>query len=47
MNEVVRNDEIASTVTTNKGEGQKVVIPCITPDRLEKRQNDRRFKRRW
>ena len=44
MNGVVRNDEIASTVTTNKGEGQKVVIPCITPDRLEKRQNGRRFK---
>ena len=44
MNGVVRNDEIASTVTTNKGEGQKVVIPCITPDRLEKKQNGRRFK---
>lgn len=44
MNGVVRNDEIASTVTTNKGEGQKVVIPCITPDRLNKRQNRRRFK---
>lgn len=44
MNGVVRNDEIAATVTTNKGEGQKVVIPCITPDRLEKRQNGRRFK---
>ena len=44
MNGVVRNDEIASTVTTNKGEGQKVVIPCITPDTLEKRQNGRRFK---
>ena len=44
MNGVVRNDEIASTVTTNKGEGQKVVIPCITPDRLNKRQNGRRFK---
>ena len=44
MNGVLRNDEIASTVTTNKGEGQKVVIPCITPDRLNKRQNGRRFK---
>lgn len=44
MNGIVRNDEIAATVTTNKGEGQKIVIPCITPDRVEKRQNGRRFK---
>ena len=44
MNGVVRNDEIASAITTNKGEGQKIVIPRITPDRLEKRQNGRRFK---
>lgn len=27
-----------------KGEGFKVAIPCMTPDRLEKRQNGRRFK---
>ena len=44
MNGTVRNDEIAATITTNKGEGQKIICPCITPDRLEKRQNGRRFK---
>lgn len=44
MNGIVRNDEFAATVTTNKGEGQKIVLPCITPDRVEKRQNGRRFK---
>lgn len=44
MNGVVRNDEIAATITTNKGEGQKIIYPCITPDRLNKRQNGRRFK---
>lgn len=30
--------------TTNKGEGQKIAIPVLTPDREEKRQNGRRFK---
>lgn len=44
MNGIVRNDEIAATITTNKGEGQKIVQPCITPDRVNKRQNGRRFK---
>lgn len=34
----------APTVTVNKGEGPKVAIPCSSPDRLEKRQNGRRFK---
>jgi DNA (cytosine-5)-methyltransferase 1 len=32
MNGNVHNGEIAPTLTTNKGEGIKVVIPCITPD---------------
>lgn len=32
------------TITVNKGEGPKVAIPCLTPDRVEKRQNGRRFK---
>ena len=44
MNGNVYNGEYSPTLTTNKGEGLKVVIPCITPDRVEKRQNGRRFK---
>ena len=32
------------TVTTNKGEGSKIAIPVLTPDRAKKRQNGRRFK---
>ena len=32
------------TLTTNKGEGNKITIPVLTPDRVEKRQNGRRFK---
>ena len=32
------------TLTTNKGEGNKIAIPVLTPDRGEKRQNGRRFK---
>lgn len=32
------------TLTTNKGEGNKIAIPVLTPDRVEKRQNVRRFK---
>ncbi|WP_459582131.1 DNA cytosine methyltransferase [Clostridium botulinum] len=36
---------ISPTITTNKGEGQKILIrPCLTPDRINKRQNGRRFK---
>lgn len=37
-------DGLAPTVTTNKGEGSKIAIPVLTPDRMEKRQNGRRFK---
>lgn len=33
---------MSPTLTT--GEGSKMVIPCITPDRVDKRQNGRRFK---
>lgn len=32
------------SLTTNKGEGNKIAIPVLTPDRVEKRQNGRRFK---
>ena len=34
----------APALTTNKGEGSKVAIPVLTPDRVNKRQNGRRFK---
>jgi len=37
-------DGIAPSLTTNKGEGLKVAIPIITPDRETKRQNGRRMK---
>lgn len=42
--EVYRADGLAPTLTTNKGEGQKIAIPVLTPDRMDKRQNGRRFK---
>ena len=35
---------LAPTLTTNKGEGNKIAIPVLTPDRSDKRQNGRRFK---
>lgn len=35
---------LAPTLTTNKGEGNKIAIPVLTPDRENKRQNGRRFK---
>lgn len=38
------SDGLAPTLTTNKGEGAKIAIPVLTPDRVEKRQNGRRFK---
>ncbi|MGC7931269.1 DNA cytosine methyltransferase [Lysinibacillus sp. VIII_CA] len=37
-------DGLSPTLTTNKGEGLKIVQPVLTPDRAEKRQNGRRFK---
>ena len=42
--EVYQANGLAPTLTTNKGEGQKIAIPVLTPDREEKRQNGRRFK---
>lgn len=41
---VFGSQELSSTLTTNKGEGNKVAIPVLTPERAEKRQNGRRFK---
>lgn len=32
------------TLTTNKGEGNKITVPVLSPDRENKRQNGRRFK---
>ena len=39
-----RISDIAPTITTGKGEGSKIVIPILTPDRKNKHQNGRRFK---
>lgn len=41
---VYDSEKLAPTLTTNKGEGPKIAIPVLTPDRVEKRQNGRRFK---
>lgn len=42
--EVYESAGLAPTLTTNKGEGQKIVIPVLTPDCTDKRQNGRRCK---
>lgn len=42
--EVFDSNGISPTLTTNKGEGPKIAIPVLTPDRANKRQNGRRFK---
>lgn len=41
---VYDSNGVSSSLTTNKGEGNKIAIPVLTPDRAEKRQNGRRFK---
>lgn len=42
---VFDSNGLAPTITTNKGEGNKILVrPCITPDRDNKRQNGHRFK---
>lgn len=41
---VYDSNGVNPTLTTNKGEGNKIAIPVLTPDRTEKRQNGRRFK---
>lgn len=38
------SEGVNPTLTCNKNEGNRVAIPVLTPDRLEKRQNGRRFK---
>ena len=42
--EAFDSNGISPTLTTNKGEGTKIAIPVLTPDRANKRQNGRRFK---
>lgn len=42
--QVYSSNGLAPTLTINKGEGAKIAIPVLTPDRVEKRQNGRRFK---
>ena len=42
--EVYLTSGLAPTLTRGKGEGAKIAIPVLTPDRIEKRQNGRRFK---
>lgn len=42
--EVYQADGLAPTLTTNKGKGQKIAIPVLTPDCTDKRQNGRRCK---
>lgn len=42
--QVFNSDGLSPTLTTNKGEGLKIIQAVLTPDRAEKRQNGRRFK---
>lgn len=42
--EVYESAGLAPTLTTNKGEGQKIAIPVLTPDCTDKRQNGCRCK---
>lgn len=41
---VFDSEGLAPTVSTNKGQGSRVAVPVLTPDREKKRQNGRRFK---
>lgn len=42
--QVYDTEGLSPTITTNKGEGNKIAVPVLTPDRINKRQNGRRFK---
>ena len=42
--EVYASNGLSPTLTRGKGEGIKIAIPVLTPDRIKKRQNGRRFK---
>ncbi|MDH6364533.1 DNA (cytosine-5)-methyltransferase 1 [Enterococcus sp. PF1-24] len=41
---VYHSDGISPTLTTNHGEGNKIAIPVLSPDRVNVRQNGRRLK---
>lgn len=41
---VYDSNGVSPSLTTNKGEGNKIAISVLAPDRAEKRQNGRRFK---
>lgn len=41
---VIDNGRICPTLDTSCEVGVVIVKPCLTPDRIEKRQNGRRFK---
>lgn len=41
---VFDSDGLAPVLTTNKGEGNKIAIPILSPDKEETRQNGRRVK---
>lgn len=43
--QIYDSEGLSPTLTTNKGEGNKIMVrPVLTPERPEKRQNGRRFK---
>lgn len=42
--QVYAAEGISPTISTNKGEGTKIVQAVLTPDRINKRQNGRRIK---
>lgn len=41
---VYSSEGLSPTLTTNKGEGSKIILPVLTPERINKNQNGRRFK---
>lgn len=41
---VYSSEGLSPTLTTNKGEGSKILLPVLTPERINKNQNGRRFK---
>lgn len=42
--QVYYSESLGPTLTTNKGEGSKIAIPVLSPDRENSRQNGRRIK---
>lgn len=44
VNRIYSVDGLGPTLTKDKSKEQKIAIPVLTPDRLKKRQNGRRFK---